>query len=315
MTWHALATYNAAHGKAPALVLQSDSEAQLFDLEDVYSALRGSSSMPNWASDGVLAALGSWMTAAAELASLAGDAASATELSPVPDGLALLAAPIMPPRVFAAASNYVEHAKEMGTVLAAKADSNPYMFIKASTAVIGPGETVVIPKQTEQADWEVELAAVIGTTARHVSVDDALNCVAGYTILNDVSARDLTRRQDYPFKFDWFQGKSFDTFAPLGPWIVPAGLIGDPQSLSLGLSVNGKQMQDGTAAEMIFTVAEQIAYLSSILTLQPGDVIATGTPTGVGKSMGIFLKPGDVMRATIEKIGALENPVAADPTA
>ena len=125
-------------------------------------------------------------------------------------------------------------------------------------------------------------------------------------------ARDLTRRSDFPFKFDWFQGKSFDTFAPLGPWIVPAAEIADPQQLRLGLDVNGEAMQDGSSAEMIFTVAEQISYLSHMLTLEPGDVIATGTPTGVGASRGVFLQPGDVMCATIESIGELQNPVAAE---
>ena len=193
-----------------------------------------------------------------------------------------------------------------------KAESNPYIFIKASTAVVGPGDNVVIPTQTAKADWEVELAAVIGRTTRRISVEDALDCVVGYTIVNDVSARDLTRRDDFPFKFDWFQGKSFDTFAPLGPWIVPASEISDPQQLWLRLDVNDKRMQDGSSAEMIFSVSEQISYLSHMLTLEPGDVIATGTPTGVGASRGVFLKPGDVMRASIENVGELWNPVVAE---
>ena len=171
--------------------------------------------------------------------------------------------------------------------------------------------------QEDQAvlrDYHSGNGCVMGKPTRRVSVDDALDYVAGYTIVNDVSARDLTKREDFPFKFDWFQGKSFDTFAPLGPWFVPRECIEDPQSLKLGLSVNGEMMQDATTAEMIFDVREQISYLSTLLTLQPGDVIATGTPTGVGAGRGIFLKPGDVMRATIEKIGTLENPVEAEVT-
>ena len=223
-----------------------------------------------------------------------------------------LTAPVRPARVFAAASNYVDHADEMGTVLEAKANSRPYMFLKTGTTVIGPGESVLIPPESDKVDWEVELGVVIGARCRRISAEDALDCVAGYTIVNDVSARDLTRREDYPFKFDWFQGKNFDTFCPLGPWIVPARFIPDPQTLHLRLAVNGEAMQDASTAEMIFTVREQIAYLSSLLTLEPGDVIATGTPTGVGMSRGIFLKPGDVMVASIDAIGALENPVSAE---
>ena len=161
-------------------------------------------------------------------------------------------------------------------------------------------------------DWEVELAAVIGKRARRVSVEKALDYVAGYSIVNDVSARDLNMRSDYPFKFDWFQGKCHDTFAPFGPWIVPSWLIKDPQDLRMQLTVNGKSMQDDSTKNMIWTVREQIAYLSTIVTLEPGDVIATGTPAGVGMGRGIYLKNGDVMEATLEKIGSLRNPVAAE---
>ena len=156
---------------------------------------------------------------------------------------------------------------------------------------------------------EPELAVVIGKPGRHIALEDALDYVAGYTVLNDVSARDLNRRTDYPFKHDWFRGKSFDTFGPLGPWLVPRACIAEPQNLRMRLTVNGETMQDGNTSEMIFSVAEQIHYLSSILTLQPGDVIATGTPTGVGMGRGIYLKPGDVMVASIDGIGSIENPL------
>ncbi len=306
MIWHALATYLAGPEKRTALVVKEDEAYRMLDLEAVF--LAADAAVPTWVTDGVGDALGNWAVASEQLS----NALSATDLASIEAIDSPVAAPFIPPRIFAAASNYIEHANEMGTVLAQKAESNPYMFIKASTAVVGPGEAVRIPAVSEKVDWEVELAAVIGCSARRVSVEDALECVAGYTILNDVSARDMTRRSDFPFKFDWFQGKSFDTFAPLGPWIVPAALIDDPQALGLGLDVNGESMQDGTTAEMIFNLREQIAYLSGILTLQPGDVIATGTPTGVGAGRGIFLKPGDVMRAWVEGIGELENPVVAD---
>ena len=180
----------------------------------------------------------------------------------------------------------------MGTVLAAKADSEPYIFMKADTSVIGTGETVVIPSSSTMVDWEVELAAVLGVGGRNISLESALGHVAAYTIINDISARDQSRRTDFPFKNDWFRGKSYDTFGPFGPWLVPSALIEDPQDVALRLDVNDVTMQDGSTREMIFSLAEQIVYLSRILTLRPGDVIATGTPTGVGMGRGIFLKAG-----------------------
>ncbi|WP_316678015.1 fumarylacetoacetate hydrolase family protein [Ralstonia chuxiongensis] len=221
-----------------------------------------------------------------------------------------LRVPFTPRRIFAAASNYYEHAREMGTELAPREESTPYMFMKAETSVVPTLAEVRIPPQAERVDWEVELAVVIGKPGRQIAIEDALDYVAGYTVLNDVSARDLNRRTDYPFKHDWFRGKSFDTFGPLGPWLVPRSCIAEPQNLRMRLTVNGETMQDGNTSEMIFSVAEQIHYLSSILTLQPGDVIATGTPTGVGMGRGIYLKPGDVMVASIDGIGSIENPLA-----
>ncbi|MCT7317315.1 fumarylacetoacetate hydrolase family protein [Ralstonia sp. CHL-2022] len=220
-----------------------------------------------------------------------------------------LRVPFTPRRIFAAASNYYEHAREMGTELAPREESTPYMFMKAETSVVPTLAEVRIPPQAERVDWEVELAVVIGKPGRQIAIKDALDYVAGYTVLNDVSARDLNRRTDYPFKHDWFRGKSFDTFGPLGPWLVPRSCIAEPQNLRMRLTVNGETMQDGNTSEMIFSVAEQIHYLSSILTLQPGDVIATGTPTGVGMGRGIYLKPGDVMVASIDGIGSIENPL------
>lgn len=220
-----------------------------------------------------------------------------------------LRVPFTPRRIFAAASNYYEHAREMGTELAPRGESTPYMFMKAETSVVPTLAEVRIPPQAERVDWEVELAVVIGKPGRQIAIEDALDYVAGYTVLNDVSARDLNRRTDYPFKHDWFRGKSFDTFGPLGPWLVPRSCIAEPQNLRMRLTVNGETMQDGNTSEMIFSVAEQIHYLSSILTLQPGDVIATGTPTGVGMGRGIYLKPGDVMVASIDGIGSIENPL------
>ena len=313
MTWYALATYLDDGGERRAAVVL---DGGLYDLARAQRVLLpGREAPPSWVHRGLDFSSESWAELAPwldTLADLVARRAAEVGLAPVPLGLERLAAPIRPARIFAAASNYVEHADEMGTVLAAKAESKPYVFIKASTSVIGDGDAVVIPIESKKVDWEVELGVVIGRGGRRIARENALAHVAGYTIVNDVSARDLTRREDFPFKFDWFQGKSFDTFAPLGPWIVPRSRVADPQKLRLSLTVNGVTMQDATTAEMIFDVSEQIAYLSSLLTLEPGDVIATGTPTGVGMGRGVFLKPGDVMVASIEGIGKLTSPVEAE---
>ncbi len=291
MSWFALATYRAGKGEAPAVVVDN----KLYDARQA---------LPN----GLAGGIADWPRAQAALRQL-GEQARAGRLAALAEGPQALAAPIRPMRIFCAAANYVEHAKEMGSVLAAKANSKPYMFLKLQDTVIGPGEDIVKPPETAKLDWEVELGVVIGRQARRIGTAEALDYVAGYTVVNDVSARDLNSRTDYPFKFDWFQGKSWDTFAPLGPWIVPAWLIPDPQALELRLTVNGKEMQKDSTKNMIWNVREQVSYLSQILTLRPGDVIATGTPTGVGMAHGIFLKHGDQVAATVEGIGTLSNRV------
>jgi 2-keto-4-pentenoate hydratase/2-oxohepta-3-ene-1,7-dioic acid hydratase in catechol pathway len=266
---------------------------------------------------GIDAALRDWPQAEPAISRAARGVAAAAEsgrLRPLSAPNVRLCAPFTPTRIFAAAANYREHAMEMGTGLAPRSESEPYVFLKAETSVNDPGAPVVMPRGTQKLDWEVELGVVIGRGGHHIGVERALEHVAGYVVFNDVSARDLNRRTDYPFTHDWFRGKSFDTFGPTGPWLVPSECIADPQGLRLQLAVNGAPMQDGNTAEMIFSVAEQIAYLSRIVTLRPGDLLATGTPTGVGMARGVFLKPGDVMTATIERIGTIENPVAAEST-
>ncbi len=292
---YALASYRDGGAHRAALVV----DETLYDLGEAFG-----SDAPSWARGSLDDVIARWDEASESLESLSSPGSNPLSVTPE--------APLRPTRIFAAASNYVEHADEMGTVLEAKKDSNPYMFTKMSSTVIGPGESVVIPPESQKVDWEVELGVVIGKRGRRISVDDALEHVAGYTVVNDISARDLTRRDDYPFKFDWFQGKNFDTFCPLGPWVVPRSAIDDPQKLRLRLDLNGETMQDASTAGMIFDVREQIAYLSSLLTLAPGDIIATGTPTGVGMGRGVFLKPGDEMTAFIEGIGVLKNPVEAE---
>jgi 2,4-diketo-3-deoxy-L-fuconate hydrolase len=295
MTWFALATYKTgANTEAPAIVVDDK-------LYDASEALPG----------GLAGVFADWSKSQAAVRH-AGEQARAGKLKPVAGGIKALAAPIRPTRIFCAAANYIEHANEMGTVLAAKTESKPYMFLKLQDTVVGPGDDVIMPPETKKLDWEIELAVVIGRQARRIGVAEALDYVAGYTILNDISARDLNTRTDYPFKFDWFQGKCWDTFAPLGPWIVPAWLVNDPMAMQMKLTVNGKAMQEDTTGHMIWNVREQISYLSQILTLRPGDVIATGTPTGVGMARGIFFKDGDTVEAAIEGIGTLKNRIVAE---
>lgn len=315
MSWYALASYKSSDQVRAALVLEN----QLYDLQQVSRTLgldsESAQSLLSSGIGGLIAAWGHAEEVVAELADAAVAALAAGNLEPSLGSAKnhpALTLPFMPSQIFAAASNYIEHANEMGTVLANKAQSKPYLFIKALSTVIGPGENVVIPSQVSRPDWEVELGVVIGRAGRRIPLESSMDHVAGYTIVNDVSARDQTRREDYPFKFDWFQGKSFDTFAPIGPWFVPRACIADPQALALGLDVNGVAMQNASAAEMIWNIKEQISYLSTLLTLQPGNLIATGTPTGVGMGRGIFLKPGDAMRAWVENIGELNSPVIAE---
>ena len=239
MVWHALATYETNGVSTLALVL----EDKAFDLASL-PAEHSSQPLAAAMSRGLLAEFGNWPAIAADLARIAEQVdAKLLKLSPIGEQWRLMQ-PFTPHRIFAAASNYMEHANEMGTVLAAKAESAPFIFMKASTSVIGPGSAIILPPIARQVDWEVELAAIVGRGGRNIPVEKALDHVAAYTIMNDISARDMTRRDDYPFKFDWFRGKSFDTFGPLGPWLVPAAIIGDPQKLGLRLEVNGGTMQD-----------------------------------------------------------------------
>lgn len=307
MTWIALASYRDAERIRPAIVL----DQKTYDLQAVARTTDVAVPEP-WLAGGIAAMLAHWPAASLWLKRVEEPARAAVRDGRLAAASGAPAAPFVPERIFCAASNFVEHANEMGTVLAAKSESKPYMFLKLRNTVLAPDGIVQMPPETRQLDWEIELAAVIGARARRISVDKALDVVAGYSIVNDVSARDINVRSDYPFKFDWFQGKCHDTFAPFGPWIVPAWQIPDPQAVKLKLEVNDAVMQEDSTANMIWKVREQIAYLSTIVTLEPGDVVATGTPTGVGMGRGVFLKDGDAMRATIDGIGTLANRVRAE---
>jgi 2-keto-4-pentenoate hydratase/2-oxohepta-3-ene-1,7-dioic acid hydratase in catechol pathway len=219
-----------------------------------------------------------------------------------------LHAPLRPGKIIGVGLNYVEHVEESSRTL--DTDKNlperPVLFSKPATAVIGPGEPILHDGNlTSQLDWECELAVVIGRSARKVSRDEALDHVFGYSIVNDISARDQRRSGQ------WFFSKGQDSYAPFGPAIRTADEVPDPQTLDLGLKVNGEVKQKGNSANMLFSIAELIADISAGVTLEPGDVIATGSPQGVGAAQNPpqFLQPGDVVEATIEGIGTLRNPV------
>lgn len=203
--------------------------------------------------------------------------------------------------------NYSDHAAETG----AEIPKHPILFFKANSAIVGPYDDVVMPRGSEQTDWEVELGVVIGKEAKYVSKENALEYVAGYCIVNDVSERHYQAN----LTGQWTKGKSCDTFGPTGPWLVTRDEVGDPQNLAMNCDVNGKRMQTGNTKTMIFTVAEIIEHLSQLFTLHPGDVITTGTPPGVGlgiKPEPIFLKKGDLMDLTIEGLGHQRQKVDQD---
>ena len=217
----------------------------------------------------------------------------------------LLAPVPRPGKIVGIGLNYRDHASEIGM----KLPEWPILFSKFSSAVIGPGCPIVLPAISDKVDYEAELAVIIGKRAKGVRVEEALGYVAGYTLMNDVSARDVQTEDK-----QWVRGKSFDTFAPMGPALVTRDEIPDPGNLNISLKLNGRVMQSSNTSNLVFGVAELIAFISQAITLEPGDVIATGTPGGVGSSRKpqLFLKPGDVVAVEIEGIGILENPVVAE---
>ncbi|UOZ06925.1 fumarylacetoacetate hydrolase family protein [Amycolatopsis sp. WQ 127309] len=230
------------------------------------------------------------------------------------DGAEVLAPLRYPRTVLCSGSNYRDHLAEMtGRTDVAV---TPFFFLKPpTTTVIGPGAAIRIsPGPAAQVDWEAELGVVIGAGGRDIPVDEALAHVAGYTIVNDVSARGPHHRADAfaePFEWDWLASKGRDTFCPTGPGVVPHWFVPDPHALPIRLAVNGRVEQDSSTAEMLIRVPELIAAASALVTLQPGDLIATGTPAGVGQPRQRFLHPGDLVEVTIGDLGVLRNPVEA----
>ncbi len=303
-----LATYRSADGPRAGLVIGND----VFDA----AKLTGKAGYGS-----VMGILADWKAAEPVLKQAAAGAAK-SRLKRQPVSKTKLFAPLrFPSAIYCAGANYADHAAEMAAREGRPPPVDPHTeglkawhFLKAAGAVTDPGAAVKISTYAKQVDWEVELVAVIGRTAKNVPLKKALSYVAGYTIANDLSARDRGRRDAVsdksPFKYDWTKHKTFEGSCPLGPWIVPASDISDPQKLGLKLWVNGVLKQDSNTSDMIFNIAEQIEQLSDGMTLYPGDLILTGTPAGVGAGRGEFLKAGDVVKLWVENIGEISNRMA-----
>jgi len=299
-----LLTYGALQGPRAGIIV----DEEVFDLA-------GLTDRPSYAA--VLDVLKDWETARAIL-DKAVEETKVGKIKGIPLEKVKLLVPVLPSAIFCAGANYVDHVQEMAAARKINPDPDPrslglkpWHFIKASRSVVETQSTVPLPAYSKMVDWEAELTAVIGRRAKDVPPDKALAYVAGYTVGNDLSARDFTARPHLsdtsPFKYDWVSHKSFDGSCPVGPWIVPASQIADPQNLSIKLWVNDILKQDSHTGKMIFSVAEQIAHLSTRMTLYPGDLILTGTPAGVGMARREFLKAGDVVRVWVERIGTLTN--------
>jgi 2-keto-4-pentenoate hydratase/2-oxohepta-3-ene-1,7-dioic acid hydratase in catechol pathway len=246
---------------------------------------------------------------------------SAGTLIPL-DSVKLLAPIPRPGKILALAGNYVEHIKEAGLKLglsdSPRSTNTPRPFIMPSTAVANPGDQIPWPVYSETIDYEIELAVVIGRNAKAVVPENALEIIAGYTIVNDISARTVTFKKNRAVRpwdefYDWLNGKWADGFCPMGPYLLTADEIEDVQNLNLKLMVNGEIRQHANTSQMIHTVAQIVSFLSQLMTLEPGDIIATGTPSGVGLATGNYLKAGDRIEATIDKLGTLSNTLGPKP--
>jgi 2-keto-4-pentenoate hydratase/2-oxohepta-3-ene-1,7-dioic acid hydratase in catechol pathway len=233
-----------------------------------------------------------------------------------------LVAPLLyPGTFFCAGANYWDHLREMsefvrqmtGKLPSVEKAAEPWFFLKTSAgSIVGPEAEVRLPSFSKALDWEAELGVVIARPTRNVAESSAMDAIAGYVIVNDLSARDLIKREGSPFIYDWVGQKCFADAAPMGPWLTPAAAVKDPENLAIRLSVNGIVKQQSNTGQMVHSIAEQIAYLSRHVELQPGDVIATGTPAGVGMPRGEFLKVGDEVVIEIESLGLLKNRIVAD---
>ena len=315
-----LATYSLANDDPRAGIVIEDA---LLDVAAVLA--RTSMKTASTASFSVLQVLQQWRAVHPLLEQAASDrrrgksGAPATPLHAV----RLLAPVLYPGTIFCAGANYRDHVIEMSKALNLPPEPDPHElglkpwhFVRPSAPCVrGTGEIIQLPTYSKKVDWEAEIAAVIGAECRNVGIDQAMDYVAGLSIVNDLSARDHLRRPgvaiDSPFHFDWVSQKCFDGAMPFGPWICPLDDIDDVGNLAMKLWVNETLMQDSSSANMIFSIAEQISHLSTRLTLRAGDVIATGTPAGCGTPRGIFLKPGDRVKISVDQLGTLVNEFAA----
>ena len=221
------------------------------------------------------------------------------------EGIVLNPPVIRPGKILAVGLNYAAHAAEQNK----RAPTSPLIFSKCVTALIAPEDSIILPKISEKIDYEAELAVVIGKEAKNVKASDAFDYIAGYTIMNDVTARDLQQSES-----QWARAKGLDTFAPCGPWLVTTDEIKDPHSLDIGLTVNGEQRQSSNTDDLIFKIPRLVEFISQDLTLMPGDIVTTGTPSGVGVYMNppVFLKDGDEIEVSLAGVGRLKNPVKAN---
>lgn len=242
-------------------------------------------------------------------------AAGAHLLPGVPEeAVRLTAAAPDPPSIFLLAGNYQSHITESGAPPVDKTRITPRIFMKPGTAVIGPGDPIEIPRDTDTLDYEIEIAAVIGKTGKHIAEERADDHLAGYVVFNDLSARSLKIAEgrltrDWDDFFDWLLGKWCDGFAAVGPYLVTRDEAGEPSQLEMELRVNGERRQHSSAGAMIFTIPEAVAFISRFVRLRPGDLICMGTPGGVGDVTATYLQPGDIVEAEIERLGKLVNPV------
>jgi len=230
------------------------------------------------------------------------------------DSVKLLSPIQNPEKILLIAVNYRSHSREQNM----EPPTSPYVFAKFKNALIGPGDPILIPKASRKVDWEVEFAVIIGKAGKYIAKEDSMNYVAGYAIANDVSFRDFQYSTKLPdgetgLGLNWLKGKGLDSSFPLGPWLVTKDEIPNPHKLEISLSVNGKRKQRSNTSEMIFKIESLIEYISAGITLQPGDIISTGTPGGVAAATGgPFLKDGDIVEGSIDRIGTLTNPVRAE---
>lgn len=268
----------------------------------------------------VIDILRAWADAHARIARAVDSGALKGKGTPLSD-LKLLAPVLYPGAFYCAGANYWDHLEEMaeiakrttGTAPSMKKGAEPWFFMKtAAGSIIGTDTPARLPNFSKQVDWEAELGVVIGKKVRNISEQDAFDAVAGYLIVNDLSARDLMKREGTPFIYDWIGQKCFEDGAPMGPWLTPAAYVSDPNKLDIKLWVNGVIKQNSNTSRLVHNIAEQVAYLSRHVTLYPGDIIATGTPAGVGMPRGEFLKVGDEVKIEIAELGTLTNRMVAD---